>query len=118
MNEKSLQANIEAFRELINHKGWSIATEKEVPSGYQITVTDGVNRNPVSFYLTGKILIQGKAGTLQAELQLWMQEQSTTSIQLVPPLGSQLPSVSTSISRTVRFFVSLNHIDQVKELLL
>ncbi len=118
MNEQSLQTNIEGFRELIQLKGWSVVTEKEVPSGYQIIVTDGVTRNPVSFYLTGKILIQGKAGILQTELQLWMQERSTTPFRPTPLVGFQLPSAPTNVSHTARFYVSLNHIDQVKELLL
>ncbi len=43
MNEKNLQTNIEGFRELIQLKGWSVVTEKEVPSGYQIIVRETIS---------------------------------------------------------------------------
>ncbi len=61
---QAYQATINAFREFVSHQGWSIAQEKEVDYGYQIVVFDGLTKNPVVFYPSGKILVQGKPGNL------------------------------------------------------
>ena len=36
MNGSKLQANIDALRELVHSKGWTILDEKEIQSGYQL----------------------------------------------------------------------------------
>ena len=70
-NENILDTNTRAFREFAQRKGWTICTEGEIQLGYQFRITDGRDKIPVSFYSTGKALIQGKAGDLQIEIQTW-----------------------------------------------
>src|SRR5260221_10761658 len=41
MSEKMLLTKVEALREYIQSKGWSISAEKEIAHGYQLVVTDG-----------------------------------------------------------------------------
>jgi len=62
MDEKNLQTNIDALREFVRSKGWSIVAEKEIAHGYQLVVTDGINKTPVDLFTTGKTLIQGRLG--------------------------------------------------------
>lgn len=74
MDESRLQANIEALREFVQNKGWTVVDEKEIQSGYQLTVTDGITKIPVAFFRSGKALIQGKPGELQTRLKSWWNE--------------------------------------------
>ncbi len=78
-NYEAYQATINALRELASRKGWSIASEKEIDYGYQIVVFDGITKNPVDFFPSGKILVQGKPGALRTELQAWREERNPTS---------------------------------------
>src|SRR6266700_5362383 len=79
---QAYQATINAFREFVSHQGWSIAEEKEVDYGYQVVVFDGHTKNPVVFYPSGKILVQGKPGNLQTELLSWREgHQPTANIE-------------------------------------
>jgi len=55
-----LLTKVEALREYIQSKGWSISAEKEIAHGYQLVVTDGANKTPINLFKTGKVLIQGK----------------------------------------------------------
>jgi ribonuclease HIII len=79
MDEPKLQSNIQALREFIHSKGWTIVSEKEIQSGYQLVVTDGATRIPINLYSTGKALIQGKASSLQNELTSWWYEERNAS---------------------------------------
>src|SRR5260221_400224 len=79
MSEKMLQANVEALREFIQSKDWSISDEKEIAHGYQLVVTDGVNKTPINLFKTGKVLIQGRPNVLQAELRSWGDERRVSS---------------------------------------
>lgn len=76
----------EAFRAFVRRQGWTITREKEIPSGYQLWVTDGAESIPVSFYTTGTMLIQGKSGQLQEAIRSWWAEQSL--------MQSPLPAVA------------------------
>ena len=78
-NYEAYQATIIALRELASRKGWSIASEKEIDYGYQIVVFDGITKNPVDFFPSGKILVQGKPGALRTELLAWREERNPTS---------------------------------------
>jgi ribonuclease HIII len=69
VNVSKLQTNIDAMRNLVQDKGWTILDEKEIQSGYQLLVTDGITRIPVFFFHSGKVLIQGKPGELQSQLK-------------------------------------------------
>ena len=120
-NETALDKNVQAFREFVQRKGWTILAEREIPSGYEFRVTDGRDKIPVSFYTTGKASIQGKAGNLQTEIQAWWQNPSITS-SFTPAKDSttaSLPSTSTSVAsgRTARFYVAQDRIERVKQLL-
>ncbi len=90
MSEKTLQTNIDALQEFVRSKGWSIIAEKEIAHGYQLVVTDGINKTPVDLFTTGKMLIQGRPGALQAEIQLWANERRATSLSL-PMLDEPAP---------------------------
>src|SRR5579884_3575952 len=79
MDESKLQSNIQALREFIHSKGWTIVSEKEVQSGYQLVVTDGATRIPISLYSSGKALIQGKVSALQSELTSWWYGRTASS---------------------------------------
>jgi len=79
MDESKLQSNIQAFRELIQSKRWTIVSEKEVQSGYQLVVTDGATRISINLYSTDKALIQGTANPLQNELTSWWYERNASS---------------------------------------
>ncbi len=68
MGGQNLQAIIEAFRNFVSNRGWSISDEKEIQHGYQLTVTDGITKIPVALYSSGKALVQGKVSPLQTEL--------------------------------------------------
>lgn len=96
MNESKLQANIDALREFVQGKGWSIADEKEIQSGYQLTVTDGIARIPIAFFSSGKALIQGKPGALQTELKSWWDTRKTSYTQSSAPATIQSSFVETS----------------------
>jgi len=60
MNEAKLQANIDALRRFVESQGWIITNEKDIQSGYQLVVSNGLTRVPVAFFYSGKALIQGK----------------------------------------------------------
>lgn len=79
MTEDNLQTTIDAFREFVRSRGWSIVAEKEIAYGYQLVVTDGVNKTPIDLFASGKTLIQGKPGALQAELRSWYQMSATVT---------------------------------------
>jgi ribonuclease HIII len=114
MNEQDQQAAINALKEFVLSKGWSITEEKDIQSGYQLVVTDGITKNPVSFFVTGKVLIQGKAGILQTELQAWEKERNSSKVQSEP---TTKPSALSGIGRTAQFYVSQSNIEQAKHLL-
>ncbi len=79
MAEKDLQTWIDAFRAFVRSKGWSVVAEKEIAFGYQLVVTDGINKTPVDLFKSGKTLIQGKPSVLQAELRSWYQVSATAT---------------------------------------
>lgn len=94
MGEKTLQTNIDALREFVRSKGWSIVAEKEIAHGYQLVVTDGINKTPIDLFTTGKTLIQGRPSILQAEIQSWTKERRATFISL-PMLSESVPGGPT-----------------------
>ena len=79
MAEKDLQTWIDTFRAFVRSKGWSVVAEKEIAFGYQLVVTDGINKIPVDLFKSGKTLIQGKPSVLQAELRSWYQVSATAT---------------------------------------
>jgi len=81
MDKSKLQANIDALREFVHSNGWTILAEKEIQSGYQLVVTDGITRVPVNLFTTGRALIQGKPGVLQTELKSWWDGRKATNQQ-------------------------------------
>src|SRR5260221_2716861 len=79
MSEKMLLTKVEALREYIQSKGWSISAEKEIAHGYQLVVTDGTNKTAIYLLKSGKVLIQGKPSILQSELRSWGDERRVSS---------------------------------------
>lgn len=110
MLDKNLQARIDVFREFIHSRGWSVVAEKEIDYGYQLVITDGINKTPIDLFASGKTLIQGKPSTLQTEIRSWAYERRATSIALPmfpEPIASQLeigihptPDTTATVTRT------------------
>ena len=73
------EAAIQSLRAFASQKRWQIVEEKEIDFGYRVVVFDGLTRNNVDFYPSGKLLIQGKQGTLYDELGRWREERNTTT---------------------------------------
>ena len=95
MNLSKLQANIDALRDFVESKGWSIVAEKEISYGYQLLVTDGITRIPVDLFTTGKALIQGKPDMLQTEIKSWWYTRNASSTQPVARAAAQSPLIET-----------------------
>ena len=95
MAESKLQANLDAFREFVQRNEWIIVEEKEIQSGYQITVADGKTRIPAAFYNSGKALIQGKEGELRTEIRAWWNGRKTSSDLPASPASMQPALVGT-----------------------
>jgi len=75
------QARLNAFRNFVISKEWTIVEEKEIDYGYQFAISDGLTKNFVDFFPSGKILVQGKDGKLKTALQEWKQEATSQSLQ-------------------------------------
>lgn len=73
-NYEEHQARLRNFRDFVATKGWTIVEGKEIDYGFQFTIFDGLTKNPVAFFPSGKILVQGKDGNLKTALLLWRQE--------------------------------------------
>lgn len=120
-SETALERNIRVFRELVKQKGWAIAAEGEIQSGYQFRVTDGHEKIPVNFYTTGNALIQGKAGRLRTEIESWWQGLITSPLPTPASDSTAVltspASVPTATGRTARFYVAPDRIERVKQLL-
>jgi ribonuclease HIII len=95
MDQSKLQANLEALRAFIQNKGWTIVEEKEIQSGYQLKVTDGITRISVDFFTTGRALIQGKPGVLRSELKSWWDAQKASFPQQAAPAAIQSSFIAT-----------------------
>src|SRR3984893_6974430 len=95
MAESKLQANVDAFREFVHTNGWTIVEEKEIQSGYQITVADGKTRIPAAFYKSGKALIQGKEGELRTGIRSWWNGRKTSSDLPASPVSLQPALIET-----------------------
>jgi ribonuclease HIII len=95
MTESKLQTNIDALREFIQNNAWSIVEEKEIQSGYQLNITDGITRTPIALFHSGKILIQGKPGELQTKLKVWRDERKVSSMQPTTPTTTQSTLIET-----------------------
>lgn len=96
MAESKLQVSINTFREFVQENGWTIVEEKEVQSGYQITVSDGKTRVPAAFYKSGKALIQGKEGELRTQIRAWWNARKVTSDLSTVPIRTQSLLTETS----------------------
>jgi ribonuclease HIII len=110
MDESRLQANIEALREFVQNKGWTVVDEKEIQSGYQLTVTDGITKIPVAFFRSGKALIQGKPGELQTRLKSWWNEKKAPSVQPTVAAATQPSLVETPSIAPVTSFTGIARI--------
>jgi ribonuclease HIII len=96
MNESKLQANIDALREFVESNGWMIVDEKDIQSGHQLMIADGITKVPVALFFSGKALIQGKPGELQAKLKTWWEERKASLTQPVVSTAIQSSLVDTT----------------------
>jgi ribonuclease HIII len=117
-NETLLERNIQAFQGFLQQQSLTIVDQKEIQSGYQFKVTDGRDKITVSFFSTGKALVQGKACNLQTTIQAWWQTFSFSSSPAIATTELANPtSPPTTVGRLSRFYVAPDHIDRVKSLL-
>jgi len=104
MSLSKLQTNIDLLREFVQSKGWTILDEKEIQSGYQLIITDGISRTPIALFHSGNILIQGKPGELQTQLKTWWYARKVSSTQPGTSTAVQSSLVeTTSITPTSNF---------------
>jgi ribonuclease HIII len=90
------QITINALRVFIHHQRWTISSEQELQyDGYQIIITDGITKNPVDLFPSGKIVIQGKPGTLRDTLLVWRDQHN--------PLFSQAQESSQLLTEIIPF---------------
>jgi hypothetical protein len=68
---QSIDSDTQAFKVFLADQGLTIFNEQSIEHGYQIVVTDGLSRNPVNFYKTSRILVQGKDSVLKTKLTEW-----------------------------------------------
>lgn len=71
---QAYQARLNNFRNYVTSQGWSITEEREIDYGFQIKVFDGKTKNPVDFFPSGKILVQGNDSRLKTALLEWRQK--------------------------------------------
>jgi ribonuclease HIII len=104
MNESKQQANIDALREFVQSNSWTIVDEKDIQSGYQLVVTDGITKVPIAFFFSGKGLIQGKPGELQTKIKTWWNERKVSSTQPGTSTAIQSSLVETTSSTSITNF--------------
>ncbi len=104
MDESKLQANMDALREFAQSNGWMIVDEKDIQSGYQLVVADGITKVPVAFFFSGKVLIQGKPGELQTKLKAWWDARKTSSTRTAASRATQSSFVETPLSASTSNF--------------
>ena len=75
------EAAIQSLRAFVARTRWQLVEEREIDFGYRIVVFDGITRNNVDFYPSGKIVIQGAKGFLWDELSRWREERNTVAAQ-------------------------------------
>jgi ribonuclease HIII len=97
MSKKNLlahQITINALKEYLHRQGWTIASEQELQyDGYQIIITDGITKNSVDLFPSGKIVIQGKPGTLRDTLLVWRDQHN--------PLFAQAQEYSQPLTEVI-----------------
>jgi ribonuclease HIII len=71
MTADRIGANLAALEYFLKEKGWRVFEQKNIDYGRQVIVTDGTTRLPVSFFNTGKIVVQGKSCEMKTELTEW-----------------------------------------------
>jgi len=100
---------LEAFHTLIQQRGWSLVTERTIPSGTQFVVSDQESTAHVSFYRTGTILIQGAPGTLREALEAWKQDLHAGRASPFPTGSSQPMPAALAPSESMRFRLDSQH---------
>src|SRR6185369_3941196 len=76
-SQSALESTISALRAFVERQGGAISRESALQGGRQFWISDGAGETPISLYASGKALIQGKPGALQAALQGWWQAQGS-----------------------------------------
>jgi ribonuclease HIII len=91
------RAMISSFLNLAASRGWPIVSEKEIQHGYQIVVTDGITRNNVDIFPSGKILAQGQEGDLRSEILLWRDKWKNPTREMLEAVATQPLLVETPV---------------------
>lgn len=104
MVKGNLSEKIETFRKFVLSKGWSVAEEKEIAYGYQLTITNGIEKTPVGLFPSGKVLVQGKPGTLQTEIKSWYYAQRTpiSQLEMIPLAQQKVQDTQPQVPSTTR----------------
>ena len=98
------EAAIQSLREYASRRSWQIVEEKEIDFGYRVVLYDGLTRNNVDFYPSGKILVQGKQGALWDELGRWREERNTAAVQKTGKVTlpfEEMPPVERAITAPI-----------------
>ena len=102
--------NREALDRFVSDQGWSVAAERSIEHGLQVTITDGIDRVPVNLYGTGKVLVQGKSCAMKAALAEWAKG--------IQPGTRESPTEPPRQNRTSRYLVTPGRIDRIRDLIL
>ena len=82
--EHVIAESVSSLRRLAEERGWTVE-ERDINYGCQARVSDGENKATVSFYTTGKALIQGRQSPLTRELDSWWASSHSNRSAYVPP---------------------------------
>lgn len=72
-----LDSKLSAFRAFAQEKNFAIQDERKIDYGHQFKITNGEEVVTVNFYMTGKVLVQGKACDLKNEIESWAGQTSS-----------------------------------------
>lgn len=87
------QTNIAALRAFIKEQGWTIAGEKEIDYGYQITIASPSAKAQFNLYNSGKVLIQSKDALLKETLNTWWQQRDQPALWSQQTLAQTKPTL-------------------------
>ncbi|MBO0797696.1 MAG: hypothetical protein J2P31_02635 [Blastocatellia bacterium] len=108
-----LSLNLSAFESFVTEKGWSKWGQKEIEHGYQVTVTDGIERLHVNFYNKGTILPQGKSGPMKAAVTEWANLRQS-GIKAVPTSSHE---IEPRQNRTAKYIVIPTLVEAIRDVI-
>jgi len=103
-----ISTNLAALENFLSEKGWRVFSQKMIDHGLQVVVTDGAIRVPVSFYNTGRILVQGKPCEMRDALTEWAN-------LLQAGFAVESPDKSVRRDRVAKYLVIPDNIEKIRE---